>query len=254
MIKNNPEVFAALVAALGIAGGIVGNAIGSALQAWGGRAQANAAVMAARITAEADRLAALREERRIELAAFIRAARETVQQAALAFVYPDQDDQIKANYEDTLRLAGQAELVVPTATVPLLNKVIDAVEAHVEIALSRGEAGRALRHLARIEPEHPLHQPAHRAYNLLGDLRTAYAVEENEGEQLAFRSAARTALDDLPWLDDRQREVLLRDTLLPPLEDIRQVLYTQSGDTLDKVVEAARAILRADDLPESPVP
>ncbi|MFE5484062.1 hypothetical protein [Streptomyces sp. NPDC056527] len=74
-VKDNPEVFAALVAAIGILGGIAGNWISAAVQAAGGRAQANAAVDAARISAEAQRMAALREDRKAQLAVFIRCAR-----------------------------------------------------------------------------------------------------------------------------------------------------------------------------------
>ncbi|MEV4949767.1 hypothetical protein [Streptomyces sp. NPDC053755] len=67
-IKGYPEVFAAVVAFLGIAGGVLGDFIGARIQLRGGRAQADAARDAARITAEAQRPAALGDDRRRETA------------------------------------------------------------------------------------------------------------------------------------------------------------------------------------------
>ncbi|MFG3495845.1 hypothetical protein [Streptomyces sp. NPDC047928] len=61
-----------------VGGGIRGNFIGARIQLCGGRAQADAARDAARLTAEAQRLAALRDDRRREIAQFVQKARETV--------------------------------------------------------------------------------------------------------------------------------------------------------------------------------
>ncbi|MFD9499938.1 hypothetical protein [Streptomyces sp. NPDC060035] len=73
MFKDNSEVFAT-VAALGIVGGLAGNVIGAAFQSRGGKAQADAAVLAARIAGEAQRLAALHTDRPKDIAEFIQAA------------------------------------------------------------------------------------------------------------------------------------------------------------------------------------
>ncbi|MEU3690321.1 hypothetical protein [Streptomyces narbonensis] len=57
--EDNPEIFAAMVAAIAILGGLLGSIVGAKIQANGGRDQAAAAREAARIAAEAQRVAAL---------------------------------------------------------------------------------------------------------------------------------------------------------------------------------------------------
>ncbi|MEW5539292.1 hypothetical protein AB1339_16750 [Streptomyces cyaneofuscatus] len=110
-VKSNPEVFAALVAAIGIVGGIVGNWISARVQAAAGRAQANAAVDAARIATEAERLAALREDRKVQIAAFVRCARETLKNTELMFLEEGHEE--ATLHEELKQLKGQLELVAP---------------------------------------------------------------------------------------------------------------------------------------------
>lgn len=118
MIKNNPEVFAALVAALGIAGGILGNWISAKVQATGGRAQAAAAVDAARIATEAQRMAALRKDRKIQIAAFVRLAREVLTHTEFTFVEEGRLEPAKTGWEELMQLEGQLELVAPDSGRP----------------------------------------------------------------------------------------------------------------------------------------
>ncbi|MEU7022766.1 hypothetical protein ABZ990_19205 [Streptomyces sp. NPDC046203] len=74
--EDNPEIFAALVAAIAILGGLLGSIIGAKIQANGGRDQAAAAREAAWIAAEAQRVAALWSVRQLQAAQFVRSVRE----------------------------------------------------------------------------------------------------------------------------------------------------------------------------------
>ncbi|MFJ5142761.1 hypothetical protein [Streptomyces sp. NPDC088707] len=66
--EDNPEIFAALVAAIAILGGLLGSIIGAKFQANGGRDQAAAAREAAKIAAEAQHIAALWSVRHMQTA------------------------------------------------------------------------------------------------------------------------------------------------------------------------------------------
>ncbi|MEV7305499.1 hypothetical protein ACFW61_18780 [Streptomyces microflavus] len=248
MIKNNPEVFAALVAALGIAGGILGNWISAKVQATGGRAQAAAAVDAARIATEAQRLATLREDRKIQIAAFVRLAREVLTHTEFMFVEEGRLEPAKTGWEELMQLEGQLELVAPDSVLDQVRRVVDAVGKSMELAILRAPAARARRKLSRVHPGDSAYEAARRAWNCLEELREAYAAGDgNTGEQNAFHSAAVSALAAIETFTAAERQALVFDATLPPADEAQNEIATLRNTAVRNLVAYARVALGADE-------
>ncbi|WP_329375742.1 hypothetical protein OG625_00280 [Streptomyces sp. NBC_01351] len=246
-ITDNSGALTILVPFLAILGGIWGNRIGAKIQASGGKAQASAARDAARITAEAQRLAALHTDRRIEIAAFIRAARDSVKSASLMFLRPGYDGPAKQAYTDLQVQLAEVEVIAPEQVVELARQVVTAVEDYLQLASSRADAARVTLLLTSQRVGRPGYQIARRALSTLEALRTAYEAEDNEGEQQAFRSAASTALDDIPDISSNEAELLLADAALPTLEPLKHQRHTAFSAALTNLITATRAVLRSND-------
>ncbi|MFD6349959.1 hypothetical protein ACFWF9_35350 [Streptomyces roseolus] len=124
--EDNPEIFAALVAAIAILGGLLGSIIGAKIQANGGHAQAAAAQKAAEIAAEAQRVAALWGVRQVQVAEFIRCAREAVAISQRLYEAEPDDEELRRQVHAAYQAMGSkaAELIL-IAT----EKVVDVVEA-----------------------------------------------------------------------------------------------------------------------------
>ncbi|MFF4642226.1 hypothetical protein [Streptomyces sp. NPDC001389] len=248
MIKNNPEVFAALVAALGIAGGILGNWISAKVQVAGGQAQAVAAVDAARIASEAQRTAALREDRKTQIAAFVRSAREILKHTELALTEEGHLEPAQSHWEELMQLEGQLELVAPETVLDQAVRVVEAVSNSLELAILRGPGARARLKLSRARSGVGTYEAAHRAWSCLEALQTAYAAGDgNAGEQDAFRSAAASALTDVPTLTDAERQALLFDATLPPIDDAQSEIAVLRNTAVRNLVAYARRTLGADE-------
>ncbi|MDX3838962.1 hypothetical protein [Streptomyces europaeiscabiei] len=246
--KDNPELFTGTVALLAIFGGILGNWLSAWWQARGGIEQANAARDAARITAEAERLAALREDRRVEIAAFVRLARETFNATDDVFRRADLDQAVLSAHGQMEQKYAEIELIAPPAIVSHADDVVSAVERAIELATARGAASRAHWALTAVSPGSAGYLAAHRASTVLEALREAYeAGEENAGEQDAFRSAARSALEDVPGINGDQAEALLLDSMLPALEPLRAVAINTYAQALRELIASARSVLGSDD-------
>ncbi|MET9346268.1 hypothetical protein [Streptomyces termitum] len=120
--EDNPEIFAALVAALAILGGFLGSIIGAKIQANGGRDQAAAAREAAAATNEAQRVAALWTVRHVHMAELLQRVDEVHRLARLFFA-----EDSTSGLESQLREARQA-VVQKQAEVELIapGPVVDA--------------------------------------------------------------------------------------------------------------------------------
>ncbi|MFI1946961.1 hypothetical protein ACH46F_24330 [Streptomyces virginiae] len=248
MIKNNPEVFAALVAALGIAGGVLGNWISAKVQVAGGRAQAAAAVDAARIATEAQRMAALREDRKIQIAAFVRSAREVLKHTELMFTEEGHLEPAMSQWEELMQLEGQLELVAPDAVLDQVRRVVEAVDKSLELAILRGPGACARLKLSQARSAAGTYVAARRAWSSLEGLRTACAAGDgNAGEQDAFHSAAASALADIPTLTDAERQTLLFDAGLPPIDDAQSEIIVLRNTAVRNLVAYARTTLGADE-------
>ncbi|MEU4731078.1 hypothetical protein [Streptomyces sp. NPDC023588] len=246
MIKNNPEVFAALVAAIAIVGGVFGNWISAKVQASGGRAQANAAVDAARISTEAQRMSALREDRRVQIAAFIRHAREILKECDLMFLEEGHEPSARSAYEELVQLEGQLELVSPESVLAPAERVMDAVGDSLQLGLLRAPAARARRTLSRLRAGDSGHEAAHEAWNRLEELKAAYVGDDDDAQRQACRTAASSALDNVPALTAQQRKTLVFDAALPPLADAQFEIGAQRNSAVRDLVTEARSVLGAD--------
>ncbi|MGW2989861.1 hypothetical protein [Streptomyces goshikiensis] len=143
-IERHSTGLSLLVPFLAIVGGLFGNWLGAKVQAAGGLAQASAAREAARITAEAARLAALRDERRLAIAEFIRAARALFR-LSWNLYHDDQEEEAKRAYEAVSYAHAEVHLCAPASIVLLESDMLQAVEVFWYLARSRGSAARGLR-------------------------------------------------------------------------------------------------------------
>ncbi|MFH8253438.1 hypothetical protein [Streptomyces roseolus] len=124
--EDNPEIFAAIVAAIAILGGLLGSIIGARIQANGGRDQAAAAREAARIAAEAQRVAALWNVRQVQVAEFIRCTREAVVISQRLYEAEPDDEELRRQVHAAYQaMESKAAELILIAT----EKVVDAVEA-----------------------------------------------------------------------------------------------------------------------------
>ncbi|MFH9736534.1 hypothetical protein ACH4MA_02395 [Streptomyces roseolus] len=120
--EDNPEIFAAIVAAIAILGSI----IGAKIQANGGRDQAAAAREAAQIAAEAQRVAPLWSVRQLQVAEFIRCAREAVVISQRLYEAEPDDEELRRQVHAAYQaMESKAAELILIAT----EKVVDAVEA-----------------------------------------------------------------------------------------------------------------------------
>ncbi|AJF68176.1 hypothetical protein [Streptomyces vietnamensis] len=125
--EDNPEIFAALVAAIAIVGGLLGSIIGAKIQANGGRDQAAAAREAAQIAAEAQRVANLWTVRQVQLADFVHGVREVQRIQARFYIEDSSDGALTAQLDDAeqvvSRRAAEISLVAPAAVVAAAAEV-----------------------------------------------------------------------------------------------------------------------------------
>lgn len=129
-IKDNSDVFAALVAVLG---GIVGSYIGAKVQAASGRAQANAATDAARIMVQYQHLASLHTDRRTVLATFLHQTETAMDAIEKALV--DGSDYTAA-VQVTHTTIAELELILPAGireAALLLHRKVIGFDAFVTV-------------------------------------------------------------------------------------------------------------------------
>jgi hypothetical protein len=138
-IKDNPDVFTALVALIAVLGGIVGSYIGARVQAASGRAQANAATDAARIMVQYQHLASLHTDRRTVLADFLHQTEAAMDAIEKSLV--DGSDYTAA-VQVTHTTIAELELILPAGireAALLLHRKVIGLDAFVAV---RGSAIR----------------------------------------------------------------------------------------------------------------
>ncbi|MFF9344910.1 hypothetical protein ACF1CG_34795 [Streptomyces sp. NPDC014773] len=241
--EDNPEIFAALVAAIGILGGLLGSIIGAKIQANGGRDQAAAAREAAQIAAEAQRVAALWAARQLQIAQFIQSARDVVD--VCNRYYEDGDDgSLTFHLHDAVKVmrlkSHEVELVAPKEFVEAAQQVLRAVDGYSSEATMHGETGHAhllIRRLLTGEDEDVA--------------RAARAAEHavlhggNEGMDYAVRLQRIAAV---PGISEKRAHLLLQDWESDPrwnarLNNGRKVFE----EKLRGAIRAGRAALRSED-------
>ncbi|MDV5147349.1 hypothetical protein R1T08_25035 [Streptomyces sp. SBC-4] len=242
-LERNPVALAAVVPFLAILGGILGNWISARVQAGGGRAQASAARDAAWITTEASRIAALRDERRIALAQFIRCTRELVRLSE-GLDRLDQTEAVKSAHDQLTLARAELELAAPQHIVDLAERVTEAAEEVIELALTRGSAARARLVLADVTTDNVM--ISFEAGATLERLIRVRQEAGNQDDQDVAHSEAVTALRRVDRLTPGQISDLLLDTHLPRLGPQKEAVLSSHGDALRALVDASRVALGAD--------
>ncbi|MEU2391827.1 hypothetical protein [Streptomyces sp. NPDC007369] len=240
------------VALLGILGGMAGNAISGSIQAGGGKEQAKAAVLATEIAGDAQRRAVVREERRIEIAGFVRAARQLLHDLEQTFVIDNPQFDVRTMYGDLMQRQAQLELIAPESVLVKIEGLMEAIDNFLELALTRAPAARAIRRLTAVPPGDPDSDVAHRVVTLLDELRTEHASEGGNQDAIASaRAAVRSAVSGLGATVQARVELLLTDTAYPPLADVKLLAVQEVGGALRGLVDVSRTLLGADD-PDAP--
>ncbi|MDX3854865.1 hypothetical protein [Streptomyces sp. AK02-01A] len=246
LIGSNEKAFTVMVAFFGILGGIAGNWIGAWLQSRAGRAQASAAMDAARITAEAQRLAALHTDRRVLLARLVETARQADTAIFAAFEPASggaSEDDVAAVgplVKQMLRQETELSLVAPKDVVRSSKALREATQEAFDLLVERGPARRAQARLDRT-----VGMDADRASDMLDQLKSAYRerLEEDIG---IFHSAARQALWNVPGLEDLDTDALADDARKPPVEPLFRAAKQKNEASLDELVKQARWLLSAE--------
>ncbi|MFE1378174.1 hypothetical protein ACFW6S_04340 [Streptomyces sp. NPDC058740] len=140
--EDNPEIFAALVAALAIVGSYLAGVRGAKIQANGGLDQAAAAREAAQIAAEAQRVAALWTVRQTQVAAFIEGVREVQHVSGLFYEQDMTASDLNAQLREAQKLLGrrraEIELIVSEDVVVAAHEVIESLNRLVALGRIAG--------------------------------------------------------------------------------------------------------------------
>ncbi|MFJ5708335.1 hypothetical protein [Streptomyces sp. NPDC093105] len=240
--EDNPDVFAALVAAIAILGGLLGSVIGAKIQANGGRDQAAAAREAARIAAEAQRVAALWNVREVQIAEFVRSAREMM--AVCEAMYRSDDDaesrraRVDAASKEMVLREAEIRLVAPAKVADAASEVTRATKKACLGAMRWGPlaGGRvALKRLCNSEDDAVRHEA-----------RAAMRVLDDESSS---RTARRQALSAVEGLSGEH----IRRLSEPPTKPTQRIVegmrahQREVDSKMTKLFNAAREMLRSED-------
>lgn len=250
--EDNPEIFAALVAAIAILGGLLGSVIGAKIQANGGKAQAVAAQKAAEIAAEAQRVAALWSVRQVQVAEFIQRVREVQRISELFYVRDVVADglgaQLRTGYSAMIHTLAELQLIAHSSVVEAADAVSEALDEVVDLATAAGP-GQYVRGLLvdRVfsvdDAESVL---AHRALDLLDELLAARAGDDSAAINRA-QARSYSALSDVSGITPEQ--ALCTRFLVGESELVRQKgeVTERVAEKMTTLVETAREMLRSED-------
>ncbi|MER5966679.1 hypothetical protein [Streptomyces sp. NPDC002057] len=252
--EDNPEIFAALVAAIAILGGLLGSVIGAKIQAKSGQDQAAAAREAAQIAAEAQRVAALWTVRQIQVAEFIQSARE-FERGILDSLSgknnpfdPAVNNQRNEVRHALLRKQAEIELVAPSSVAEVADAVfqkLDTFENVVNFLWPEAYVTAALnRQVRRDDPAASALAVA--ARSAVDQWHVAH--EANAEDASSKRREAHQALRSAMGLTTEDAEiVLLSIVVLPILSGAREERQNELKELMAALVGAAREMLRSDD-------
>ncbi|MFG3193552.1 hypothetical protein [Streptomyces omiyaensis] len=254
--EDNPEIFAALVAAIAIVGGIVGSIIGAKIQANGGRDQAAAAREAAKTAAEAQRVAALWTVRQVQVAELIQAVREVRRVSELFYeqnaATEGIEGQLREAQQAVSRKLAEIELIVPFAVVCAAEKSINALGRLAEIAKISGPQRYFLGLLVdRAYGRDPAQSAlAHQALDAFEELNTA-ARADNPGSTdderaTMFQNAVRT-LRAATGATTEQAVAAAGYVNAPGMSTREIEIRDEFSERMKELVGAAREMLRSED-------
>ncbi|GAA2267936.1 hypothetical protein GCM10010232_70480 [Streptomyces amakusaensis] len=246
-VGTNQAAFTVIVACLAILGGIVGNWISAWLQSRAGRAQAAAAKEAARITAEAQRLAALYTDRRVLLARLVETTR-LVHTAIVEASEPSSGNASRDGVTTIWPLVDQMRhqqtelsLVAPEDVMQSCGILHKSTQDSIELLVERGPARWAQARLDGMPGA-----DAARAREVLDELRECHREELPEGDIELFRDAARQALRMVPGLEDPDPDALVGDVWKVPAQPLFHAATQKNAASLAQLINQARQVLSAE--------
>lgn len=252
-IKAEPEASTVIAALLAIVGGFLGSLASGWVQARGGRAQASAAVEAARITAEAQRIALLHTDRRKQIAEFVHEARQAVNTGNRLFSPIAHSEvaaleaSVQASYSALTVKQAELELIAPVEVVERASDLVDVVENLLTLVGMRAAASREIGRLTAVRTADPGYGNTHRAYSALEALRAAYGEANTEQQRNEQRWEAEEYLRRMRSLDEDQMVMLLDDAQLPALPPLQESLLEDFRNAVRGLVISGRIVLRAND-------
>ncbi|MGW2346678.1 hypothetical protein [Streptomyces sp. NPDC001661] len=238
-IRDNPEVFAAFVALIAVFGGLAGSYIGAKIQAAGGRAQANAATEAARITVEHQHLAAFHTDRRMVIVNYLHRAQAARTSALNTFRV--EEPGLEEAFEALNVALIEVQLIAPPSVVDAAERLESSLEVLWTLTWHRAPASRARRALipSHLNESDPV--PFGTALIALNDMIAEYAhppdLDEREEERQSRLSRGRAALVQAGATQD-QADVIISDA---ELEDMTSMVTR----TDNKVTARRRALIEA---------
>jgi hypothetical protein len=237
--EDNPELFAGLVAALALVFGLIGNVLGAKIQANGGRDQAAAAREAAKITAEAQRVAALWTVRQVQVAEFIRCANGIYQKCCRLWSFPPEEDidaamsQLGLQSEELSLRWAEIRLILTEEAVAAAGQLVLAT-SDFEVAVHRyGHLRQARAMVTRVTwDDESLTAEVHRI------------IEFDQGDETRRRALR----DAVPGLTDEHARYLLldRETSNERIDSVESRLREAFLEALNKLVHEVRAMLRSE--------
>ncbi|MFD9246136.1 hypothetical protein ACFV0D_30275 [Streptomyces sp. NPDC059556] len=250
--EDNPEIFAALVAAIAILGGLLGSVIGAKIQANGGRDQAAAAREAARIAAEAQRVAALWAVRQLQTAEYIQGVRD-VRHAIRRFYREDPaGGALLAQLNEALGAMNQKQaeiiLIAPKAVVGAANRLREATFEAGDYAIKAG-AMHYVQSLVNAEMNSGDPESAAIAQQAIDAVNELHAAKR-QGDRAEAQYAHQHARDALRAVHG-VTSGLATKALLAFAENGWVTMMDVTGMALDRTMNdfvlAARAMLKSED-------
>ncbi|MFE6853939.1 hypothetical protein ACFVDH_24480 [Streptomyces sp. NPDC057674] len=251
--EDNPEIFAALVAAIAILGGLLGSVIGAKIQANGGRAQAAAAQKAAEIAAEAQRVAALWTVRHMLTAEFIQLVRAKAEAMLRLYSEDDADrtvqEQINERGRAVRRKAAEIELIVPSFVMRDVENMITALDRCAETSNIAGPARyfRVVLGEAMWCDDSAHAELAGRARASLDELGVVAASGDDEEKVRAMTAAQESLRSAITDITDHQVQMVVAFEMGRGWHNRQRQDETRVTECLDMLVTAAREMLKSED-------
>ncbi|MEU6168062.1 hypothetical protein [Streptomyces tanashiensis] len=247
--ENNPDLFAAFIAALAIIGGLAGSLLGAKIQANGGRDQAQAAREAAEIAAEAQRVAALWSVRQVQTAEFIQQVREVSRAAEQLYtqeITAELTEQVRDACQVMLLKQTEIELVASNAVIVSADVLVKSVEEAVELAQRRGPSRHAQTLLNQLcfHSDRQVGSRALQVRTALDDLRSSNLDHGSDVLMTGFYDAVEGGVAGLT--EDHIRR-LRYDMTEPELGPLRAAATHDLNVKTTFLIEAARDMLRSND-------
>ncbi|WP_189951359.1 hypothetical protein [Streptomyces roseolus] len=268
--EDNPEIFAALVAAIAILGGLLGSIIGAKIQANGGRDQAAAAREAARIAAEAQHVAALWSARQVQTAEFIQKVNEIRLLSGLWYTQDADDTGLETAIRDAWQANGRKRteviLIAPAGVVTAVRGVVEALDNLLRLDKRLGSMTYVFERVSLLLLSED-QEVSSKAHEVLGDMAllrnaapgrmtsSSFSPARPEGELDAIRARILSVVQELPGMSQRHAYTASRSEGVRDLQSEKSQAENELDAREAVLIEAAREMLRSEDrVVPAPVP